>query len=165
MFLIYITHKHITILFFKIPSLVPKDHFQSSTEILHYWSHHSIRHFLEWGDYCGFEVTNIFEIHIINFDFDVSRKKIFHWCYVTRSPLPIHRPARFSFNHLLTSVDQSVGAPSYMKMSLFKFSSLQNLRINWVLWFFGGIFVFINQVTQFVYINWKIHINEYNIYF
>ena len=33
--LIYTTHKHIIILFFKMPSLIPKDHLQSSTEVLH----------------------------------------------------------------------------------------------------------------------------------
>ena len=33
-------------------------------------------------------------------------------------PLSIHRPGRFSFNHLLTFVDQRVGDPSCMKMRL-----------------------------------------------
>ena len=48
-------------------------------------------------------------------------------------PLPIHRPGRFSFKLLLTFVDQCVGAPSCMKMSLFEFLSLPNLRMNLVL--------------------------------
>ena len=54
MILMYTTHKHITTLFLKIPSPIPKDHFQSSTEVLHGLSRHSIRHFLEGRHYCGF---------------------------------------------------------------------------------------------------------------
>ena len=83
--LIYTTHKHIATLFFKMCPLIPKDHFQSSTEVLHSWSHHSIRHFLECRDYFGYEVTNIFIILDIHFDFDASPQNIVHWCHVRRS--------------------------------------------------------------------------------
>ena len=69
--LLYTTHKQIATLFFKIISLIPKDHFQSSTEVLHGWSHHSSWHFLECRDYCDFEVANIFVILNIHFAFDV----------------------------------------------------------------------------------------------
>ena len=123
--LIYTTHKHIIILFFKMPSLIPKDHLQSSTEVLHGYSHHSIRHFLECRDYCGFDVTNIFVIPSIHFAFDVSPQKIVQSCsgdlavqVMLQScglPLPIHRLGRFSFNQLHTLVDQCGGAPSCMK--------------------------------------------------
>ena len=83
--LIYTTHKHITILFFKILSPTPKDDFQSSTGVIHGWSHHSIRHFLEWRDYWEYEVTNIFVILNKHFAFDVYHQKIVHWCHVRRS--------------------------------------------------------------------------------
>ena len=86
--LIYTTHNHITILFFKMPFLIPKDHFQSSTEVLHDWSRHSIRHFLECRDYCGFEVSNIFVVVIIHFAFDISPQKIIYCCHVRRSRMP-----------------------------------------------------------------------------
>ena len=79
------THKHIATLFFKMCPFIPKDHFQSSTEVLHSWNHHSIRHFRECLDYFGYEVTNIFIILNIHFDFDVSPQNIVHWCHVRRS--------------------------------------------------------------------------------
>ena len=77
--LIHTTHKHITTLFFKIPSLIPKDNFQSSTVVLHGWSHYS----LEYRDYCGYEVTDIFLILNIHFSFAVSPKVLLKtlWLY------------------------------------------------------------------------------------
>ena len=86
--LIYTTHKHIATLFLKMCPLIPKDHFQSSTEVLHDWSRHSIRHFLECRDYCGFEVSNIFVVVIIHFAFDISPQKIIYCCHVRRSRMP-----------------------------------------------------------------------------
>ena len=68
-----------------MPSLIPKEHFPSSNEVLHGWNHHSIRHFLKCRDYCGFEVTNNWVILNIHFAFDVSTQKIVHWCHVMRS--------------------------------------------------------------------------------
>ena len=106
-FLIYTTHKHITILFFKMTSHISKGYFQSSTEVLHCWSCHSIRHFLECRYYWGFEVTNIFLIVSKHFAFDVSPQKIVHWCHVRRSVML-----------------QSCGY--CMKISLHKFSSFPN---------------------------------------
>jgi len=80
--LIYTTHKHIATLSFKMCPHIPKDHFQSYTEVLHGWSHHSIWHFLECRDYVEYEVTNIFAILNIHFAFDVSPQNIVHWCHV-----------------------------------------------------------------------------------